>query len=113
MRCCGTLARLPAYVGAPALLAIVGIHLWNELPVSLASKPSTKAGRSVAVRSYPAFAVNQFDLPEKTETYWIFRDPEGGRTDDFRWAAQGEKAGCRTQNLSPRRRIEPIGGGLH
>ena len=30
--CCGTLARLVAYVGALALLAIVGIHLWDELP---------------------------------------------------------------------------------
>jgi hypothetical protein len=28
---CGTLARLHAYVGVLALLAIVGIHLWDEL----------------------------------------------------------------------------------
>ena len=27
---CGTLARLLAYVGALALLAIVGIHLWTN-----------------------------------------------------------------------------------
>ena len=60
----------------------------------MASEPAAKAGWSVAVRSYPAFAVNQFDLPEKTETYWMFRDPEGGRTDDFRW----RKAKSRLQN---------------
>jgi len=77
--CCGMLARLVAYVGALALLAIVGIHLWDELPVGGAVEPSTKAGWSVAMRSYPAFAVSQFDLPEKTEAYQILRHPEGGR----------------------------------
>jgi hypothetical protein len=30
--CCGMLARLVVYVGALALLAIVGIHLWDQLP---------------------------------------------------------------------------------
>ncbi len=30
--CCGTLARLFVYVGALALLAIVGIHFWDQLP---------------------------------------------------------------------------------
>jgi hypothetical protein len=45
----------------------------------------------VATRSYPAFAVSQFDLPGKTEAYEIFRHPEGGRKDVFRWSAQGEK----------------------
>jgi hypothetical protein len=88
--CCGMLARLAAYVGALALLAIVGIHLWDELPVGGAVEPSTKAGWSVAMRSYPAFAVSQFDLPEKTETYQILRHPEGGRKDVFRWAGKGE-----------------------
>ena len=34
----------------------------------------------------------QFDLSEKTETYEIFRHPEGGRKDVFRWARRtGEK----------------------
>jgi hypothetical protein len=89
--CCGMLAHLVAYVGALALLAILGIHLWDELPTGEAIQPSAKAGWSVATRSYPAFAVSQFDLPEKTETYDIFRHPEGGRKDVFRWAAQGER----------------------
>lgn len=89
--CCGTLARLIAYVGALALLAIVGTHLWDLLPAGDAGEPSAKAGWSQATRSYPAFAVSQFDLAGKTETYEIFRHPEGGRKDVFRWSAQGEK----------------------
>src|SRR5712664_2129867 len=87
--CCGTLARLVAYVGVLALLAIAGIHLWNELLAGLASEPAAKAGWSVAARSYPAFAVSQFDLLEKTEAYEILRHPEGGRKDVFRWTALG------------------------
>ena len=84
------LARLVAYVGALALLAIVGVRLWDELPDG-ALEPSAKAGWSAASRAYPAFAVSQFDLPGKTGTYEIFRHPEGGRKDVFRWSAQGEK----------------------
>jgi hypothetical protein len=37
--CCGMLAHLIAYVGAPALLAIIGIHLWDELPAGAAVEP--------------------------------------------------------------------------
>src|ERR1700687_5093197 len=50
-----------------------------------AERAFAKVGWSVAVRSYPAFAVSQFDLPEKTEAYQILRHPEGGRKDVFRW----------------------------
>jgi hypothetical protein len=35
--------------------------------------------------------VSQFDLPEKTETYRIFRHPGGDRQDVFRRTAQDEK----------------------
>ena len=93
--CCGTLARLIAYVGTLALLAIVGVHLWDQLPAGDATEPAAKAGWSVAARSHPAFAVSQFDLPEKTETYEIFRHPEGGRKDVLRWA------GARAKSRSP------------
>jgi hypothetical protein len=88
--CCGTLARLIAYVGTLALVAIIGIHVWDQLPAVEASEPQAKADWSVADRSYPAFAVSQFDLPEKTEDYEIRRHPEGGRKDIFRWAVQGQ-----------------------
>jgi hypothetical protein len=90
--CCGMLARLVAYVGALALLAIVGIHLWDELPVAASLEPSAaKAGWSMATRSYPAFAVSQLDLSGKTETYEVLRHPEGGRKDVIRWMAAGER----------------------
>jgi hypothetical protein len=89
--CCGMLARLVAYVGALALLAIAGIHLWDQLPVAEAAEPAAKADWGVASRAYPAFVVSQLDLPEKTKTYEIFRHPEGGRKDIFRWTVQGEK----------------------
>jgi hypothetical protein len=89
--CCGTLARLIAYVGTLALLAIVGIYLWDQLPADEPSEPSAKAGWSVAHQSYPAFTVSQFNLPEKTKAYEILRHPEGGRRDIFRWAVQGQR----------------------
>src|ERR1700712_2775463 len=88
--CCGTLARLMAYVGTLVLLAIVGIHLWDQLPAGETIEPSVKAW-SLATRSSPAFAVSEIDLPGKTETYEIFRHPEGGRKDVFRWSAPSEK----------------------
>jgi hypothetical protein len=86
--CCGTLARLVAYVGFLALLAMVGVYLWDQLPDVVAIEPSAKAGWSIGSRAYPAFAVSQLDLPSKTETYEVFRHPEGGRKDVFRWSAQ-------------------------
>ncbi len=61
------------------------------MPDSAGVEPAAKAGWSLATRSYPAFAVSQCDLYGKTETYEIFRHPEGGRKDVLRRAAQGEK----------------------
>src|SRR5450830_1780006 len=58
-----------------------------------AIEPSARAGWSVAARTYPAFAVSQFDLPEKTEAYEILRHLDGGRKDVFRWTARDEKQG--------------------
>ena len=88
--CCGTLARLFVYVGALALLAIGGIHLWDELPAGDLDTPA-KASWSTATRSYPAFAVSQPELVGKTASYEILRHPQGGRKDILRWAAAGEK----------------------
>ena len=86
---CGTLARLLAYVGTLALLAIYGIHLWDQLPSGEPLAPAVNATWSVATRSHPAFAVSQFDMVEKTETYETHRHPLGGRKDVFHWV-QGE-----------------------
>jgi hypothetical protein len=84
--CCATLARLFVYMGMLALLAILGIHLWDQLPDLATLEPAAKADWSVATRSHPAFAISQFDLADKTETYEILRHPEGGRKDVFHWA---------------------------
>lgn len=89
--CCGTLARLVAYLGVLALLAILGIHLWDRLPAMASFAPPARTDWAVATRSYPAFAVSQLDSSGKTETYEILRHPQGGRKDVFRWAAPGEK----------------------
>ena len=59
--CCATLARLFAYVGALALLAIVGIHLWDQLP-DAALGPAVQMGWSTATRSSQAFAISQSEF---------------------------------------------------
>jgi hypothetical protein len=107
--CYGTLARLLAYVGVLALLGILGIHLWDQLQTAETSETAAKAGWSLASRSHPAFAVSQLDLPEKTETYDIFRHPEGGRKDVFRWAAQGEKPIAELEIYRPGGEFSPSG----
>ena len=89
--CTATLARLLAYVGTLALVAMLGIHLWDQLPAVESNEPAAKASWSLADRSHPAFAVSQSDFLEKTESYEIFRHPLGGRRDVMRWAGQGEK----------------------
>ena len=88
---CGTLARLVAYVVMLALLAIGGVYCWEQLPDAVAMEPPAKESWSVASRAAPAFAISRFDSQDKTEAYAIFRHPEGGRKDLFRWTAQGQK----------------------
>jgi hypothetical protein len=99
--CCGMLARLVAYVGTLALLAILGIHLWDRLPDVVAGEPAAKPGWSAALRSQPAFAISQFNFRGKTETYEILRHPEGGRKDVIRWAALGEKPATELEIYRP------------
>ena len=103
------LARLFVYVGTLALLAIAGVHLWDELPPAEAAEPVAKAGWSVAVRSHPAFAVSQFDLNDKTETYDILRHPEGGRRDIFRWTTQGQRPVAELEIYRPGTESSPSG----
>jgi hypothetical protein len=88
---CGTLARLDAYVVMLALLAIGGLYLWDQLPDATAMEPSAKGSWSLASRSSPAFAISKFGSQDKTEAYAIFRHPEGGRKDLFRWTGQDRK----------------------
>jgi hypothetical protein len=88
---CATVARLFVYVGTLALLAILGIHGWDQLQAIETDAPAEKAGWSVADRSYPAFAVSQPYPSEKSVTYTILRHPEGGRRDIFRWTDRSDK----------------------
>jgi hypothetical protein len=89
--CSATLGGLLAYVGILALFAIVGVHLWNQLPEAEPLDPAVAVDWTPATRSLPAFAVSQPELVGKTETYDIFRHPGGGRKDVIHWAAIGDK----------------------
>jgi hypothetical protein len=89
--CCATLARLIAYVGSLTLLGISALHLWDQLPTATTVEPASKPGWRVASRSRPSFAVSSLDPLEKSETYTIFRHPEGGRKDVFHWGPPDEK----------------------
>jgi hypothetical protein len=88
---CGTLARLVAYLLTLALLAIGGIYAWDQLPDAAAMEPEAKDW-TLATRSSPAFAISQSDSRDKPETYEIFRHPEGGRKDVFRWSDADKKS---------------------
>jgi len=89
--CCGTLARLIAYVGALALFGIVALHFWDQLQFDAVTEPANEPGFTLAQRSRPAFAVSSFDPIEKSEAYDIFRHPAGGRKDIFHWGPPGER----------------------
>ena len=71
----------------PSSVSISG----TNCPMFLDAEPPTKAGWSADPRSHQAFAVSQFDSSDETETYEIFRHPEGGRKDVFRWTARDDR----------------------
>src|ERR1700724_888157 len=62
---CGTLAYLFVYVGALALLAICGIHLWDQLPSLEADEPAGKPGWSVASAHTPPLPSGSSIFPKK------------------------------------------------
>jgi hypothetical protein len=99
---CGTLARLIAYVCTLALIAMLGVSLWDQMPAAdLELEPSIKAGWSTPNRSVPAFAVSQFDLSYRTDTYQILRHPEGGRKDVLRWTGPDGKPAAELEIYRP------------
>jgi len=107
--CTGVLARLIAYVGALALIAIVGVSLWDQLPLKGVGEPAARPAWTVAARAYPAFVLSQFDSFGKTETYEILRHPDGGRKDVLRWAVQGEKPIAEIEIYRPGRELSQAG----
>jgi hypothetical protein len=108
--CCATLARLIAYVGTLALFAIVGLNLWNQLQLdTAAAEPADQPSFTLASRSRPAFAVSSLDLPEKSESYEIFRHPAGGRKDIFHWGPPEEKPVAELEIYRPGGEFDPSG----
>ena len=105
---CGTLARLCAYLMTLALLAICGIALWEHLPDVTAMETSPKTWIQ-AGRSAPAFAVSQLIFQGKTETYEVFRHPEGGRKDVFRWSGIGGTPVAELEIYRPGQEIDQVG----
>src|ERR1700744_2585875 len=89
--CCATLARLIAYVGVLMLFGIGAVHFWDHLQLDIVAEPAERPGFALAQRSRPAFAVSSPGSPDKSETYEIFRHPEGGRKDIFHWGDPGDK----------------------
>lgn len=87
---CATIARLFAYVGTLALIAILAVHFWDQLP-RFAGDAAAKPSWSVADHSYPAFALGA-DHGDKSVTYTILRHPSGGRKDILSWLGPGEQA---------------------
>ena len=103
---CGTLARLIAYCGTLALLFIVGVYLWDQLP-DMHAETSARPDWTLATRSTPAFASNQYDLAYKTKSYQIFRHPEGGRRDVLRWNAGNGRPIAELEIYRPGGEFEP------
>ncbi|HZR87330.1 MAG TPA: hypothetical protein VFB02_11020 [Bradyrhizobium sp.] len=88
---CATIARLFAYVGTLALIAILSVHFWNQLP-ALTADGALAADWSLADHSQPAFALGAENHTDKSIAYTILRHPQGGRKDIFTWPGQGERA---------------------
>ena len=85
---CGTLARLFAYAGTLALLGILALYGWRQLPLADLIEPVAEPGWIVTNRLLPAFAVG-YDQ-DKSRTYTILKHADGGRKDVFRWRGQAE-----------------------
>ena len=86
---CATIARLFAYVGTLALIAILGVHFWDQLP--RLGDDTARPNWSVADHSQPAFALGAQDKNDKSATYTILRHPQGGRKDIFSWPGRGNR----------------------
>ena len=89
---CGTIARLFAYVGALALIAMVGVAGWSHLDGDDA--PPDRSGWTLADGAVPAFSLRLTDQPDKTATYTVLTHPAGGRKDVLR-VGRARRSPCR------------------
>ena len=107
--CCGMLARLIAYVGTLALLAIVGVHLWDRLP-EIADADTVRAG---GLERWPRARTRRLPsarpiCPIKQSLMRFSGIPKAAA----RMSSAGVPPGCgrrRARNLSFRRGTGPIG----
>ena len=88
---CATIARLFAYVGTLALIAILGVHFWDQLP-RLGGAAAAPPSWGVADHSQPAFALGASNRTNKSAAYTILRHPQGGRRDVLSWPGAGDRA---------------------
>jgi hypothetical protein len=94
-------------VGALALFAIAGLHAVDQLQRDIAADPADQPGFALAGRSRPAFAVSSLDPAEKSESYEVFRHPEGGRKDVFHWSAADQKPVAALEIYRPGGEFDP------
>jgi hypothetical protein len=87
---CAMIARLFAYVGTLALIAILAVHFWDQIP-RLAGDAAEKPSWSVADHSQPAFALGERGQADQSASYTILRHPEGGRKDILSWPGAGDR----------------------
>src|SRR5205085_7778718 len=73
--------------------------LWDALQLQNTATVA-KSGWSAAAHAYPAFALSQSNLPNKTEGYEVLLHPEGGRKDVLRWIA-GDKPAAELEIYRP------------
>jgi hypothetical protein len=116
------LAGLMAYVGGLALLAMLGVHVWDQLQSdqswvidaieqSLADEPRP------IMQSRPDSPPAPLDYPEKTATYEVLRQALQARKHDSTWPArplQQAPIGCvnaRSDGLTPPDRADQVAAG--
>jgi hypothetical protein len=106
-----TIVHLVAYMGVLALLVMAAVHLASGFDLDAAVGPAVaRTDWSVAARSYPSFAVSQFDSAAKAQTYEILRHPGGGRRDVLRFApAPGENPIAELELYRPGREAATAG----
>ncbi|WP_315702129.1 MULTISPECIES: hypothetical protein [unclassified Bradyrhizobium] len=86
---CATFARLFAYLGALALIAILALAGWRQIGGDAAE--SARSGWSMVDNAVPAFSLRLTDQPDKSATYTVLRHPLGGRKDIFRWGEPADR----------------------
>src|SRR5215831_14077824 len=87
---CATVARLFAYLGTLALVAMLAVHFFEQAPDLAVFGASSPSWNTVG-RLEPAFALSSLDGDEKSVTYTVLRHPEGGRKDILRLGMEAER----------------------